>query len=163
MGASLGILGASSSQGFCAYVEPSIAVVSNACTMDLCQTEVSSKALYLILNVLFREIYGRVDQPGMIATLASWRSRVQIPARPRHNIRNAFRLGILIVDCSKTAWILDRARDLAEGHTLKMIGWAVRRNSTGGQILMLEDTCFHACRNKFSLDRIRNRKCTPWT
>ena len=25
---------------------------------------------------------GRVDQPGMIATLASWRSRVQIPARP---------------------------------------------------------------------------------
>ena len=25
---------------------------------------------------------GRVDQPGTIATLASWRSRVQIPARP---------------------------------------------------------------------------------
>ncbi len=26
--------------------------------------------------------FGRVDQSGMIATLASWRSRVQIPPRP---------------------------------------------------------------------------------
>jgi hypothetical protein len=26
--------------------------------------------------------FGRVDQSGMIATLASWRSWVQIPARP---------------------------------------------------------------------------------
>ena len=29
-----------------------------------------------------QSVVGRVDQPGMIATLASWRSRVQIPARP---------------------------------------------------------------------------------
>ena len=27
-------------------------------------------------------LFGRVDQSGMIATLASWRPRVQIPPRP---------------------------------------------------------------------------------
>jgi hypothetical protein len=45
------------------------------------QTQTAS-SISLTEGSLQRETYGRVDQPGMIATLASWRSRVQIPARP---------------------------------------------------------------------------------
>ena len=35
---------------------------------------------------------GRVDQSGMIATLASWRSRVQIPARPHLTLKKLRKL-----------------------------------------------------------------------
>ena len=38
--------------------------------------------LSLMVKVLEIKPYGRVDQFGMIATLASWRPRVQIPPRP---------------------------------------------------------------------------------
>jgi hypothetical protein len=42
-------------------------------------------SLTYVVNVLKTYFNGRVDQFGMIATLASWRSRVQIPARPPEN------------------------------------------------------------------------------
>ena len=43
---------------------------------------IKQSSVSLTEGSLLRETSGRVDQPGMIATLASWRSRVQIPARP---------------------------------------------------------------------------------
>src|SRR3990172_3867504 len=39
-------------------------------------------SLSLRVKVSAAYLNGRVDQPGMIATLASWRSRVRIPPRP---------------------------------------------------------------------------------
>ena len=38
--------------------------------------------LMLQVKVSAVMLFGRVDQLGMIATLASWRPRVQIPSRP---------------------------------------------------------------------------------
>jgi hypothetical protein len=51
--------------------------------LDYIETENIKTGLEFLNERSFpRESSGRVDQPGMIATLASWRSRVQIPARP---------------------------------------------------------------------------------
>ena len=53
--------------------------------LDYLETQnIKQSSVSLTEGSLQRETSGRVDQPGMIATLASWRSRVQIPARPLH-------------------------------------------------------------------------------
>ena len=53
--------------------------------LDYVQTqEIKTSSSFLTEGSFQKKPLGRVDQPGMIATLASWRSRVQIPARPLH-------------------------------------------------------------------------------
>jgi hypothetical protein len=43
----------------------------------------------MLNSFLVRLVFGRVDQPGMIAALASLRPRVQIPSRPLHAEQDA--------------------------------------------------------------------------
>ncbi len=51
--------------------------------LDYLETEtIKTSSEFLTKGSFPKKPFGRVDQPGMIATLASWRSRVQIPARP---------------------------------------------------------------------------------
>jgi post-segregation antitoxin (ccd killing protein) len=51
--------------------------------LDYIETEnIKTGSEFLTEGSFPKKPLGRVDQPGMIATLASWRSRVQIPARP---------------------------------------------------------------------------------
>jgi hypothetical protein len=47
-----------------------------------CRRKENAYRLMLWVKVSEASVFGRVDQPGMIATLASWRPRVQIPLRP---------------------------------------------------------------------------------